>query len=227
MTRKQQRIGDKLATQHHAAARRGFALKVFEEVDAVVDRELTMLSAKGRRSTCAKGCSHCCRQETYVPRAEAEAAVEWLQRAAPHLIADLEVRLRAWLTWYRSEYPGLVAGGIARRDAFSAHGPQCPALVDDACSIYPVRPVFCRTYHVSSPADACRPAADPAHLDVPVEVLAIAAKTTPIASTLRAFIQSQGSDFKGSVHLLAEWLIHLLEIEPEPWRTSPPPSWTR
>jgi len=100
----------------------------------------------------------------------------------------------------------------------------CPALVDNLCSIYPVRPVFCRTYFVTSPADACRPVGDPARLEAPVVLLPIAAKVTPIASKLRSLVESQGSDFNGTVHLLAEWLVHLLGIEQQPWLTTKRPA---
>jgi Fe-S-cluster containining protein len=220
MSRKQRRIADKLAGQQHATERRALALKVFEEVDELVDRELARSAAKGRPATCAKRCSHCCRQEIYAPRAEVEAIVEWLESSAPHLIADLKQRIAAWLDWYRSQYPKLVASGIERREAFYSHGPPCPALVDDTCSIYPVRPVFCRTHHVVSPPDACRPLGDAARLDIPIESMRIFAKTAPIATKLRALVERQGADFNGTVHLLAEWLAHLLGIEQQPWRTA-------
>jgi Fe-S-cluster containining protein len=220
MNRKQQRIADKLAAQQHVKERRVLALKVFQDVDDLVEREVTRSAAAGRPPPCAKGCSHCCRQELYAPRAEVEAIVEWLETSAPHLIAELKIKVEAWLDWYRSRYPELVASGLERRDAFYAHGPPCPALVDDTCSIYPVRPVFCRTYYVTSPADACRAQGDPARLDRPIESMRIFAKTATVATKLRVLVEKQGADFNGTVHLLAEWLAHLLGIEPQPWRTA-------
>jgi Fe-S-cluster containining protein len=223
MSRKDQRIADKAATQQHAQQRRALALTVLDEVDALVDRELARTAEKGQPATCVKGCSHCCRQEIYVPRAEAEAIVEWLERAAPHLIADLKEKIAAWLAWYRSGYPELAAAGIPRLDAFYSHGPPCPALIDDACSIYPVRPLFCRTHGVTSPPDACRPHGDPARLDVPIASLRIFTKTAPIASKLRALVEHQGADFNRTVHLLPEWLAHLLGVEQQPWRTASQP----
>jgi Fe-S-cluster containining protein len=218
MTRKQERIANKLAAPQHAKERRSLALKVFHEIDELVEREVARSAAKGQQPTCSKGCSYCCRHELYAPRAEAEAIVEWLESCSPHLIEDLKMGLKAWLDWYRTGYPKLVASGIARSDAFYSHGPRCPALIDDACSIYPVRPVFCRTYYVTSQVDACRPLGDPARLDVRIASIPIPAKAAPIGRKLRALIESQGSDFNGSVHLLAEWLAHLLEVEEQPWQ---------
>jgi Fe-S-cluster containining protein len=221
MNRKQQRLTDKLAAQQHVTQRRALALKVFQEVDELVEREVVKSAASGRQPACSKGCAYCCRQEVYVPRAEAEAVVEWLESSAPHLIADLKIRIKAWLDWYRAQYPKLAATGMARGNVFYTHGPQCPALIDDACSIYPVRPMFCRTYYVTSPVDACRPLGDPARPDVPIESMRLFVKATPIGTKLRALIESQGSDFKGTVHLLVEWLAHLLDVEHQPWqRTS-------
>lgn len=222
MNRKQQRIAGKQAAQQHVQQRRALALQVFQEVDELVDREIARSVAKGRPPTCVKGCSHCCRQEVYAPRAEVEAIVEWLEGSAPHLIADLAARIEGWLRWYRTEYPALVASGVPRHAAFYAHAPPCPALVDGACSIYPVRPVFCRTHQVTSPADACRPGGDPARLDVPIEPMAIVPRAAHVATKLRVLVESQGADFNATVHLLVEWLAHLLGVEAQPWRTAAP-----
>lgn len=220
MNRKQQRIADKLAAQEHVKQRRALALQVFQDVDDLVDREVARSIANGKPPTCARGCSHCCRQELYAPRAEVEAIVAWLETSGPHLVADLKARIAAWLDWYRTAFPALIARGVSRRDAFYSHAPPCPALVDDVCTIYPVRPVFCRTHAVTSPPDACRPEGDPARLDVPIESMRIFTKTAQVASKLRALVESQGADFQGTVHLLAEWLAHLLGVEQQPWRTA-------
>src|SRR5215470_12884621 len=118
MNRKQRRIADRLAAQQHLKERRALALKVFQDVDDLVDHEIARSVAKGQQPTCMKGCSYCCRQETYAPRAEVEAIVEWLETSAAHLIPDLKTRIAGWLEWYRTEYPKLAASGIARRDVF-------------------------------------------------------------------------------------------------------------
>lgn len=222
MNRKQRRAADKLSGQQHLKERRALALKVFQDVDELVDREIARSVAQGRQPSCTKGCSYCCRQEIYAPRAEVEAIVEWLETSAPHLIPELKTRIAGWLDWYRTEYPRLAASGAVRRDLFYAHGPPCPALIDDVCSIYPVRPVFCRTYYVTSPADACRPPGDPARPDVPIEAMRIFTRTADVAAKLRALVERQGADFNGTVHLLAEWLAHLLGVEAQPWRTADP-----
>lgn len=223
VSRKRERATQKAAAQEHARARRSLTLRVYDDIDLLTSDEVSKMNAAGRAPTCRKGCSHCCRQQIRVPRAEAEVIVEWLLRDAVYLVNNLKTRLASWLAWYRTEYPKLLASDVDPADAFYSYGPQCPALVDDACSIYPVRPVVCRTHFVTSPPDACRPSGDPAYLDESTKpVIDLLLKTAPIAKQLRTLIESQGASFKGTVHLLPEWMAHLLEVEDQPWRTMPP-----
>jgi hypothetical protein len=102
------------------------------------------------------------------------------------------------------------------------HSVRKPDINPTVTEIYPVRPVVCRTHYVTSPPDACRPNGDPAYVDEETEpVFGILSKTAPIAGQLRALIDGQGATFKGTVHILPEWLAHLLEVEREPWQTTP------
>ena len=192
--------------------------------DAAVDRELAELAARGVAPSCAKGCVHCCREEIFTPRAEAEAAVEAIRASwSPARLEALRERIRAWLAWYRTEGKRLRATGMSRQAAFYEHGPLCPALEDGACSIYDVRPMTCRTHYVRSPADACRQESDPQVLREQVVVLpSIPRVTQPASLQIRAAVEQQGADFLATVHLLPEWLAHLLRVEDQPWLTTPP-----
>ncbi|HEU4730877.1 MAG TPA: YkgJ family cysteine cluster protein [Kofleriaceae bacterium] len=202
------------------------ARAAMEACDAAIDLELGELATRGIAPTCSKGCAHCCRQEILVTRAEAETVVDWISATwAPAEIDELRQRLRAWLAWLRDVAPGLIAGGQTREVALYEHGPQCVALRDSACSIYPVRPMMCRIHHVRSSPDACRQKADPALVHDPVVVLpSIHRVTQPAILRIRAEIERQGSDFLATVHLLPEWLAHLLRVEAQPWLNAPPPS---
>jgi hypothetical protein len=182
--------------------------------------------ARGAMAACDAAIEHCCRQEILVTRAEAEAIVDWIGAAwAPAQKAAFEDRLRAWLAWYRADARRLIAAGQSREVALYEHGPQCVALVDDACSIYPARPMMCRIHFVRSNPDACRQKADPALVEEPVVVLpSIHRVTQPAILRIRAEIERQGSDFMATVHLLPEWLAHLLRVEAQPWLNAPPPA---
>jgi Fe-S-cluster containining protein len=204
----------------------GVARAAMDACDDGIARELTVLAARGIAPTCSKGCAHCCRQEILVTRAEAEAIVEWIQASwQPAQIDALNDRIRAWLSWSRDGFQRRVAAGEDREVVAYEHGPPCVALQDDACSIYPVRPMMCRTHHVSSSPDACRQVGDPAFSrDEQVAVLAsIHRVSQPTILRIRAVVERQGADFRATVHLLPEWLAHLLRVEDQPWRTAPRP----
>jgi Fe-S-cluster containining protein len=197
-----------------------------EACDAAIELELGELAARGIAPTCRKGCAHCCRQEILVTRAEAEAITDWISTAwTPAQKDALADRLRAWLAWYRDDARRLIATGQTREVALYEHGPQCVALEDDTCSIYPARPMMCRIHFVRSNPDACRQNADPALVEEPVAVLSsIHRVTQPAILRIRAGIERQGSDFMATVHLLPEWLAHLLRVEAQPWLNAAPPT---
>jgi len=93
---------------------------------------------RGREVACRKGCYECC-----------------LRPSVP--ITKIEL---AGISWYASEK---LAGGIRdivkRQLLDHLQTSQCPFLVDTACSIYPVRPIACRQFHVFG--DACAKGEDP------------------------------------------------------------------
>lgn len=204
----------------------GVVRAAMDACDGDIERELAVLAARGIAPTCSKGCAHCCRQEILVTRAEAEAIVEWIQASWQLAQIDtLKDRIRAWLVWYRDGFQRRVAAGEDRDVVAYEHGPLCVALQDDACSIYPARPMMCRTHYVSSSPDACRQARDPAFSgDEQVAVLpSIHRVSQPAILRIRAVVERQGADFTATVHLLPEWLAHLLRVEDQPWRTAPRP----
>lgn len=204
----------------------GVARAAMDACDDDIARELTVLATRGIAPTCRKGCAHCCRQEILVTRVEAEAIVAWIEASwQPPQLDALKDRIRAWLVWARDGFQRRVDGGEARDVVAYEHGPLCVALEDDACSIYPVRPMMCRTHYVSSSPDACRQASDPAFSrDDKVLVLAsIHRVSQPAILRIRAVVERQGADFRATVHLLPEWLAHLLRVEDQPWRAAPRP----
>jgi hypothetical protein len=215
-----QRRRDKARADANAAERRRVALHVFHGCDGVIERELAALAAAGTTPTCAAGCSHCCSLDVPMSRPEGEALVAWLRdnRSADD-IAAIRDRLRGWLAWYRTDYPRLVASGVSRPQAFFRHAPKCALNVDGLCSAYPARPIACRTHYVTSPVTECDPATgngEPDTLDN------VSRATAAHVVELRHVVEQQGGDYLASVHLIAEWLAHMLDVEREPWRGAPP-----
>jgi hypothetical protein len=79
-------------------------------------------------------------------------------------------------------------------------------------------------HYVTSSADACRSVRDPAYArDEKLAVLpSIHRVALPSVHRIREEVKRQGIDYWGTVHLLPEWLAHLLRIADQPWRTAPP-----
>ena len=95
---------------------------------------------KGKKKlACKKGCGSCCVHQKDLP-------------LYPHEIVGIY--------WYASEkLPGplrdVLKDRLSMRDAASG----CPFLIDNSCSIHPVRPVGCRQFNVFT--SACVPGEDP------------------------------------------------------------------
>jgi Fe-S-cluster containining protein len=138
--------------------------------DFVADRGVEAALAAGRTVSCRAGCGACCRQLVPISQAEARALAA-LVAAMPDPRRD-EIRRR-----FDAALQALQAGGVieeidtARREVtdstadlgmrYFRQGVACPFLEDEACSIYPDRPLSCRQYLVTSPADNCAsPTAD-------------------------------------------------------------------
>lgn len=201
----------------------GFVREAMQQCDDAIDRELAVLAARGVVPSCHKGCAHCCSQEILVPRAEADAIVDWLQATwtADHLDA-LKARLRAWIAWHHGEFTRRVAAGEDRQTVAYEDGPGCMVLQDGACAIYPVRPTMCRMHYVTSSPDTCRSLKDPAYAPgVPEVVPSINRVALPAVHRIREAVARQGTAYWGTVHLLPEWLAHLLKVADQPWRTAP------
>ncbi|MBI4953762.1 MAG: YkgJ family cysteine cluster protein [Myxococcales bacterium] len=128
--------------------------------------------AEGRKVSCRAGCSSCCHH--LVPISGVEAV------ALARLVAGMSnarrshVRRRFADTLARLETLGLLAPGARGRSALQSTAPAgaaawqdvsrryfeavlpCPFLADDRCSIYDERPLVCREYSATTPAEWCR-----------------------------------------------------------------------
>ncbi len=138
--------------------------------DAVVDSAVKAIEEQGQKISCKKGCGACCRQ--LVPIAPAEA------RHIRDLVNELpeprrtEIRARFAEARRRLEEAGLLekllhadqwADGEGQSFGlkYFQQGIPCPFLEEESCSIYADRPIACREYLVTSPAENCaRPTAE-------------------------------------------------------------------
>ena len=137
--------------------------------DALVAVATKQAQADGRRVSCRAGCGACCRQLVPVSEVEARRLAELVRALPDPERAIVEDRFARALE-------AMAAGGLLDRLRASdtpmdrderrrvgleyfARGVACPFLVDESCSIHRDRPLSCREYLVTSPAERCaRPA---------------------------------------------------------------------
>jgi Fe-S-cluster containining protein len=108
---------------------------------------------------CAEGCAYCCRKPGVL------VSVPELVRIVTHLEAELDDEALACLRRRTNEYVAALGGGDF--NASTARSIPCPLLVDDRCSVYPIRPLVCRGYNSTS-VEACRLAHEEPMRTVPI-----------------------------------------------------------
>lgn len=195
-------------------------LPIFQTLtNLVVNAAEESVSRQGRSVSCSKGCGACCRQP--VPISETEArAISRLVDAMPEprrmsirtRFSDARSRLDAagMLGRYRNpERLTSVELMSLARDYF-ALGIACPFLEDESCSIHADRPLACREYLVTSPAENC---ANPAGCTIEPVPLALR-----VAAAVRAVDQNGRDDRSGWVllSLALEWATKYPESEQRP-----------
>src|SRR5690242_780192 len=147
-------------------------------VNAVVEAAEDQAAHTGKAISCRKGCGACCRQLVPISRTEGEA-----------LLALVEAMPREQRKAVRSRFAAAEAAiaeaGLAERGtrsdremsvAYFALGVPCPFLEDESCSIHPDRPLVCREYLVTSPAELCAGPRQEGVTPVPVPKLSLAAR---------------------------------------------------
>jgi Fe-S-cluster containining protein len=132
--------------------------------DAVVTGTSRALDEQGHPISCGAGCGACCRQ--LVPISEVEAQhLRDLVHSLPQPRRS-QVLSRFAQAHQRLDEAGLLqplrhyeahtdAEFVPLGMAYFRLGISCPFLEDESCSIYPDRPITCREFLVTSPAENC------------------------------------------------------------------------
>ncbi len=133
--------------------------------NAVVDISVQKRESEGLQVSCQKGCGACCRQCVPVSTSE--------MRALARLVENLpeprqsQVRKRFVEAVEKLDEAGLLAPFRSKdeikEDQIKSIGMNyfnqqvaCPFLEDESCSIHTNRPLACREYLVTSPAENCQ-----------------------------------------------------------------------
>lgn len=138
----------------------------------IIDDAVGRAAKQGRSVSCRAGCAACCRQIVVISLAEAEALAELVaampaerQAVIRQRFADAVAKLEEAGMIDAAEPPGdrhLIAriGTAAAPEVpltvrYFQLQMACPFLEDESCSIHPDRPLVCREYLVTSPAERC------------------------------------------------------------------------
>jgi len=142
-------------------------LPVLQDFDSrMINRVVDEAAEAGQPISCRKGCGACCRQMVPLSIFEAEFLGDWFNALPKERQAELEERFHRGLI--RLKEAGVLDKimnpnwGLDEKsfvqmavDYFHA-GVPCPFLEDESCSIHPIRPLVCREYLVTSPAELCQ-----------------------------------------------------------------------
>ncbi|HWB13094.1 MAG TPA: methyltransferase regulatory domain-containing protein [Pirellulales bacterium] len=132
--------------------------------DEAVEAARGQAAQEGKTISCRAGCGACCRQLVPLSLAEAHHVAALIEEL-PEPRRD-EIRRRFQEAERRLAAAGLLerlTGRVPTNDAalplaleYFGLGIACPFLEDESCSIHPDRPLACREYLVTSPAENCR-----------------------------------------------------------------------
>jgi Fe-S-cluster containining protein len=103
-------------------------LDAYHLVDKGIAEAVRMEKRKQNRLACSKGCSNCCRTHKTIP------------------VYPLEL---VGISWYVTEkISGTVREAIKNHLKHYKENDPCPFLVDNSCSVHPLRPISCRQFIV-------------------------------------------------------------------------------
>jgi Fe-S-cluster containining protein len=141
----------------------GLVQTAYGLTNALVDRANRLEEEAGRNISCRAGCGACCRHMVPVSPPEAfclmdvidsfdaarrNAVMEWFDKSVD--VLERRGMTAELLEPEPSDEPALP---VARK--YFALRMACPFLANESCSIHPHRPVACRDYNVTSPAEWC------------------------------------------------------------------------
>jgi methyltransferase-like protein/2-polyprenyl-3-methyl-5-hydroxy-6-metoxy-1,4-benzoquinol methylase/Fe-S-cluster containining protein len=133
--------------------------------DAAVRGGVEDVEARGLKVSCKKGCGACCRQLVPISPVEARHIHDLIEALPEPRRAEIKNRFAA--ARQRLEKAGMLEylfhpetwpdeGGQDLGLTYFHLGIPCPFLEEESCSIYLERPLECRQYLVTSPAENCK-----------------------------------------------------------------------
>ncbi len=194
--------------------------------ETIIGQAVEDVQSEGLTISCRSGCGACCRQLVPISEVEARLIHDLVMnfpepRRSEVLARFAEARLRLEQAGLLEMLltPGAFSDDQLRPVAldYFRQGVPCPFLEDESCSIYEERPISCREYLVTSPAEHC---ADPS--PETVHCVKLAAKVSRAVNRI-------GQDPEGR---FVRWVPLILAIEwaeahPDDLPPRPGPEWLR
>lgn len=148
-------------------------LPVFQQVtNLFVDAGVAAVEAEGKSISCKAGCGACCRQPVPIAEAEVYQIAELVEAMPEPRRSEIKARFAAGVAqvrasgWFEAFEACIERGQSMPYDAAAQQqievilqyfrlGVPCPFLEEESCSIHAERPLACREYLVTSPAQHC------------------------------------------------------------------------
>ena len=140
-------------------------LPLFQEItNEVVRVAVELAEEKGDSVSCAKGCGACCVQLVPISKPEARMIDRLVKEMPEPRRQKIKERFENVVTALRNAdlFDDLVSLKVSENSealrlghAYFELGIDCPFLEEGACSIHPTRPLKCREFLATSPAENC------------------------------------------------------------------------
>jgi Fe-S-cluster containining protein len=148
-------------------------LPIFQQMsNAMVDVSIESAESQGKKISCKAGCGACCRQPVPISETEVYQIAELVEAMPEPRRSVIKKRFADGVEHFKNngwfdKLNGYFEDKHLTADPDNIHealdvvmeyfyeGVACPFLEDEACSIHPDRPIACREYLVTSPAENC------------------------------------------------------------------------
>jgi Fe-S-cluster containining protein len=172
---------------------------IYKEVDTAIGKF---------SSVCSKGCSHCCHQNITIVDVEGITISNYIDTMPSTLREQIKNNVMNWVKLFKANTPDRVlteADVIEFEKVAATKRIACPFLINDACSIYEVRPITCRTHIVENSPEECnrnilRETIETA-MKIKLETIKKLAKVTPFPTAFRILPLSLLEDLNIKVEL--------------------------
>lgn len=141
-------------------------LPIFRQMaNSFVQIGIDAVEAHGEKISCKAGCGACCCQPVPISQSEVYQIAEVVEAMPEPRRSEIKEKFRqgvkhfAEIGWFQKLESTVHASAEVRQsvlDEYFHQGISCPFLENQSCSIYEERPLVCREYLVTTPAENCK-----------------------------------------------------------------------